>query len=349
MSSFLGGGGSGSGGGRTILNSDTTYYVRTTGSDSNGGTNPTTDAWATTDHASAFIAQSVDSGGHNIIIDIGAGTFVGWGFRTTIGGGNFFWRGAGSASTTIGPGPRDLIFNFGENISFFSLTEANIYINAVTIGVNNLSNNMISAGVPGLSINLADLFSFAIDIQFNFFASCNPIVLSAPIFLVTGTGHGGIMNGNSATIANVFAISAGAILQDLANWQINSGFTIGAGGAFVSATNGAQYESFGNNFSVNAGTVTGTRYLLASNSAAAEANNDNPGQLGPNFFPGNADGQSDPSCCYDGYFGVVKGSGVPTTTQFPDPNTGGFYKDTSGGGVYAVYNDAGTIKKVALT
>jgi hypothetical protein len=47
-------------------------------------------------------------------------------------------------------------------------------------------------------------------------------------------------------------------------------------------------------------------------------------------------------------FGVTKKAGLPTTTDLP-PGTSGVFKDTSGGGVYLAYNDAGTIKKVALT
>jgi hypothetical protein len=47
-------------------------------------------------------------------------------------------------------------------------------------------------------------------------------------------------------------------------------------------------------------------------------------------------------------FGVTKKAGLPTTTDLPK-GTSGVFKDTSGGGVYLAYNDAGTIKKVALT
>lgn len=337
------------GSGRTILSADFTYYVRTTGSDSNGGTNPTTDAWATINHAMAFIANNVDTGGNNIIVDIGAGTFAGWGFRTVNGGGNIMFRGAGRASTTIGPGPADGVFNFGENVSFFVSCSPNIYINAVTFGLNN-AENMVSGTFPGLSINLADLFNFAIDIQFQMSTGNNAIIMTGFIAIASGSGNTAIIQGNGNTIANFFVLADGATLFDFANWQINSNLTVGAGGAFCSITNAGQYISQGNVFGTGVGvTVTGQRYVCASNSVAALANNNLPGSLGPSFFPGNSDGTSDPSSSYDEYLGVVKASGLPTTTQFPDPNTGGLYKDTSGGGVYMVYNDAGTIKKVALT
>jgi hypothetical protein len=47
------------------------------------------------------------------------------------------------------------------------------------------------------------------------------------------------------------------------------------------------------------------------------------------------------------FFGVQK-SGIPTTANL-SAGLWGVFKDTSGGGVVVAYNDAGTIKKVALT
>lgn len=46
--------------------------------------------------------------------------------------------------------------------------------------------------------------------------------------------------------------------------------------------------------------------------------------------------------------GVTTKSGIPATADLPEGGSG-LFKDTSGGGVYLAYNDAGTIKKVALT
>lgn len=45
--------------------------------------------------------------------------------------------------------------------------------------------------------------------------------------------------------------------------------------------------------------------------------------------------------------GATEISGVPTTSVVAE-GTSGLFKDTSGGGVYLAYNDAGTIKKVQL-
>lgn len=49
-----------------------------------------------------------------------------------------------------------------------------------------------------------------------------------------------------------------------------------------------------------------------------------------------------------GGLGVTKKAGLPTTADL-SAGASGVFKDTSGGGVYLAYNDAGTIKKVALT
>lgn len=49
-----------------------------------------------------------------------------------------------------------------------------------------------------------------------------------------------------------------------------------------------------------------------------------------------------------GQLGVTSKAGLPATSDLP-AGTAGVFKDTSGGGVYLAYNDAGVIKKVALT
>lgn len=56
----------------------------------------------------------------------------------------------------------------------------------------------------------------------------------------------------------------------------------------------------------------------------------------------------DDTSTIDGLFYAHQKSGLPATTDLYQ-GTYGFFKDTSGAGVYAAYNDAGTIKKVQLT
>src|SRR5690348_223214 len=64
---------------RTALTGNANYYVSATGSDSHGGTNSTTDAWATIQHAIDFIASNLDLAGFILTINIGPGTFSGFG------------------------------------------------------------------------------------------------------------------------------------------------------------------------------------------------------------------------------------------------------------------------------
>lgn len=86
---------------RVKLTANTTYYVRTTGSDSNGGTDPTTDAFATLQHAWDFLAGSLDLGQFTLKIDVGAGTFNLLTANTWVGGSAVNIVGAGSSSTTL--------------------------------------------------------------------------------------------------------------------------------------------------------------------------------------------------------------------------------------------------------
>lgn len=89
---------------RKVLSSDTNYYVSVTGSDSNGGTDPVTDAWATLQHAMDIISNMLDLGGFTITVNIGTGTFAGFNGTSTIGGGQINWIGQGSSSTFINEG-----------------------------------------------------------------------------------------------------------------------------------------------------------------------------------------------------------------------------------------------------
>lgn len=86
--------------GRTILTADTTYYVATTGSDTTGD-GSVGNPWATLQYAADWIYGNIDFGGHNITINIGAGTFAGVDLQFAVGGGYITFVGAGSGSTII--------------------------------------------------------------------------------------------------------------------------------------------------------------------------------------------------------------------------------------------------------
>lgn len=62
---------------RTKLTADTTFYVRTDGSDSNDGSADTAgSAWLTPQHAYDSICENYDVGGFNVTIKIGNGTYT---------------------------------------------------------------------------------------------------------------------------------------------------------------------------------------------------------------------------------------------------------------------------------
>lgn len=60
---------------RQLLVANATYFVATTGSDSNSGLSSTT-AWLTPQHAANFIMNTLDLGGFNVTVNVGTGTYT---------------------------------------------------------------------------------------------------------------------------------------------------------------------------------------------------------------------------------------------------------------------------------
>ncbi len=340
---------------KTVLMGDVNYYITATGSDSNPGT--LAQPWATLQHAMQFLSESIDIAGHNVFINIGAGTFVGVGLLPTAGGGNIMWVGSGSANTFIDNGIGGNVVNNGECISiyfgintvhgFIKMTfkpSADVFavIDSFASGVCDFYDNTASIpGLPDVSIDCTAL-SFLFDVVF---WVDNP---SAQFIDKSITYVGG-----GATISNVFLVEAGGeyivgtdgsqssvtgVLNVTANGLANGGFAFCDLGGAISAIG---------SFTGSAG-VNGPRYVVGPGGSIA-LEGQPAGSIGPNFFPGSASGICAPGGTYDGFNGAIQASGLPTTTQFPDSGTGGLYKDTSGGNVYIVYNDAGTIRKAQLT
>lgn len=332
--------------GRDRLTVNRDYYVSTTGSDSNGGTNSSTDAWATLQHALHFIAINLDFAGFTVFIHLGIGTFAGAGSEGSTGGGNLVIKGAGSTNTFLDNGPNDGIINFGECFDVQLGSAAQISIDALTFKQSAAGNTCFACYIGGQILSLGDATTATVDLVFDFSAA-NPfagINISAPTLLGTQVGTIGI-TGGGASVPRFFFFEGNAGFVNFATWTPSGTQTITI--AFAELIGNSTYIEFSNN-TFSGGTVNGPRYSLAGSSAVLYANGVT-GALGPNYFPGNSIGMVDPTSSYDGFYGAYSGAGLPTTTQFPDTNTGGLYKDTSGGGVYMVYNDAGTIKKVSLT
>ena len=317
---------------RRILSADVSYYVATTGSDSNPGT--LASPWLTLEHAANVISQDLDFAGFTVTVNIGAGTFAGCELLGTVGGGVLQFNGAGSGSTTVSDFTG--LFAVG-TFQISGLCSAQVGYNKVAM------HSTVSSFVGGIAVFYPGNKVFFGDIPTNSGADIiiKPAsgvawVYSFPgvsTFLLSGTYtlDGGSLAGGQ-TFAGVYFDSA---IQDNATWTFTNtpDFT---GVGFVNASVAGSYQKAAGSFT---GASTGQPFIGSFESAVS----------GINSGVGNVAGILDPSCSSDGFVGVVMAAGLPTTTQFPNQNTGGLYKDTSGGGVYMVYNDAGTIKKVALT
>lgn len=107
---------------RNVVTADTTYYVRTVGSDFNNGLTPAT-AWLTIDHAIWYLNTQIDvqpptaATPINLTIDIGAGTFAGLSSSMDFSnseGGKLTIQGAGIGTTILTDGLQ--LFNMGGNL-----------------------------------------------------------------------------------------------------------------------------------------------------------------------------------------------------------------------------------------
>ena len=196
----------GGGPARTVLAGDTSYYVATTGNDSNSGSIGS--PWLTLQHAMNFIAAMIDFAGFKITVFIGAGTFAGFGVKSLVGGGVLQFTGAGSGSTTIGNGPNDGVYNFGgcfvSNIVSISTP---IYVDAVTLnatfGAGNVDTGGCIAAYSPSNLNLGDFAAGTCDVVIT--GSGAPsgqsyaFVSTLSVLNVQGTS-GLVFQGNSLTL-----------------------------------------------------------------------------------------------------------------------------------------------------
>lgn len=334
---------------RTTLAANVSYFVSATGSDSNGGTNSSTDAWATIQHAVSFIAANIDFGANTVTINIGAGTFTGFGLPSFIGGGNCLIYGAGSALTTIINGPNDGLLNGGEPFSVFVPNSTIIFANGFTLAFNHTLPNIVSASFDvfaPVNVNFYHTPDFVADVKIDFTnvdSGHTGIWIDFPGGVIADNGWSII--GGGATVFAALLVENNSVYglgQTGNTWTITGSLTCSQ--AFAQADTGGKIDPITLTPMSGAG-VTGKRFNLIGSGSIQSQNG--PNTLGPNFFPGNAAGTSDGSSAYDGYFGVTAKSGLPASTDL-SAGMQGVFKDTSGGGVYLAYNDAGTIKKVAL-
>lgn len=368
---------------RTKLSANASYYVSTTGSDSNGGTDPNTDAWATGQHAMDFISQSIDYNGFNIVVQFEDGTYSGFVVNPmtnsrvgdpaqpflpdlvtlTIQGNSGNVNGV-TLTTNTDP-------NFTGSMIYIPQNESvNIAIRDMTLDGSSLTADAAPLTVTGFAVvNLLGTMQFngcTVAGQ----SAGDAINVNAPGGAINVLGTM-IFNGGGFDYA-YFAFGGAISISGQTQFK-NSVFFFGA---FVfSGSFSGQPAPFPSSvaFASSAtftGTITSTSFNVQGTTSTLDLT-----QLGSiSVLPGSGwiitDGGTviykDSNSLWHSVTGDIdntgtgaffqsitdrtaaRKSGIPATSDLL-PEAWNVYKDTSGGGVYLAYNDAGTIKKVQLT
>lgn len=334
---------------RIRLIANTTYYVSTTGNDSNDGTT-TAAAWLTLQHAVSYIGQNIDCNGWIVILQLAHGTYPGpWQSFYPINGVfqiNGDINSPGSVVITDAPAGVAVglftcweVDNFGALLWFSNLTfspQTSITtateVDAVSTAVyytncNFIGNTNTNDGIIVFNSNVAVFFGA----DPNFFLPDGTIV-----------NNPGFAGANiSGTWRNFLAAEADLVEFIIANNIVLQSTPVWTNFAFLSGCNNACFATPAVWATTFTGSATGSRFELLGECSITT------GGQGLSFFPGNSAGSGQVCCTYDGQPFAEQISGTPTTSNLA-AGMWGVFKDTSGGGVYVAYNDAGTIKKVAL-
>ena len=93
-----------------------------------------------------------------ITVNVGAGSFAGFGMKPCVGGGKLWFNGAGAGSTSITGGPADFVYNIGECISAYVATHIDWWIGNLTVDgsalpsfaapINLIAYNQLFRGDP---------------------------------------------------------------------------------------------------------------------------------------------------------------------------------------------------------
>lgn len=324
---------------RDILTANRSYFVSTTGSDSNGGTNSTTDAWATLQHAFFFIADSIDISSLTVTINVGAGSFAGFGVASTVGGGVILVIGAGAGSTTITAGPNDGIFNFGECWTFNFACESVISIDLVTFTPDN-GNSLLGEYVPNCFGVVGNYLTGSGTTTVSTANSPGDIFFIENLCLFQVSGSGNVIAGGGNTASSFWDIANNAIVLDGSTWTIS-----GAADTYGTFAKVRQSGFYISNSTTYTGSANGVRFAIDGVSQAKVAD------PAGTHFPGNAAGTIAPGGEYTGitdFVGIV--ANLPTANV---QGTRGFVTDAlaatfgsapTGGHalVVPVYNDGTT-------
>lgn len=250
---------------RTRLATATTYYVATTGNDSNPGTIGS--PWLTIQHAVNVIEQSLDLNGFTVTVQIADGTYAGFAFTTVLVGGK---------NTSI-------------LINGNSVTPSNVLISSGSTGTIVCENGALGATIENLKITNS--------VGYGIFVTGGEIGLGTGIvFGACAAGHMFAVDIGIISPESSYTISGNAVVHFKA---LNGGLidvgalitiTLTGTPAFSSAF--ALVDGSGSNlfFESNAGVATfsgpatGVRYVVSNNGVI------NTQGSGATYLPGDSGG-----------------------------------------------------------
>jgi hypothetical protein len=269
------------------LQANQNYFIQTVangGNDSNNGLTIGT-AWATLQHAMNYIASALDIGGFAIIVNIGAGSFAGFGQRSCVGGGFVVFSGAGPASTTITEGPNDGVYNDASCWSSFVQPGATVCMDQLTLQNNTKweinftnSNAIFIIGNPVTNVPMA----------VNFAGNGGNNVLTSYGIVVNGPSYINILSG-AMTITRPAAwpghaewllLYRGTIVYETCTFTVPG--TPNYSGAFIELFDECLITDDGGSTWTYSG-VTGKHYSINGSSAVDVGGS-------PTYFPGDTTG-----------------------------------------------------------
>ncbi|MDB5612036.1 MAG: hypothetical protein JWP25_8936 [Bradyrhizobium sp.] len=347
MARVLGGGGGGGGSGRTVLLADTTFYVATTGNDSTGdGTvgNP----WATIQHSVDHVVNLLDCNSYQVTIQIADGIYP----EFVICGVGI---NSGNNSIEIENVPFILQGNVSDNTAVKISPIGGLPSSGDLGGVINITDEgkwwyrFLSVSASGVTDSCDD---------FSLFGNAVNVLIESCDFGNCGAGGGSFVsagnfchvfgsNTTSATsVGSIFKVGYMGMLFFDGTLQFKHNLAISDVGFYATGSSWMVIAS--DQLIVDPGvTITGNKVEIETGSLITDS-----GFINTNVrltkLPGDGTIIVDHASWFTGMQGAFSQAGIPTIADLA-PGTHQVFKDTSGGGVYLAYNDAGTIKKVSLT
>ncbi len=324
------------GGGRTILTADTTFYVATTGSDSTGdGT--VGKPWATIQHAVDYVVNSLDCNSNQVTIQVADGTYP-----------EFVVCGAGLNSGNNATDNQDPPFilqgNVADNTKVVIKPTGSTGPVLSTTGKAAWWHRYLT--LDGTNVTGQNALAYTTENSWVYFDHCNfgnmpggwlvyvdtlsfvhllggiTIVATDAAGICRGDYFATILSDQDITISSALVCTDSIFYATQSSWVLIVHQNITVSGSVT----GKRFEAIGGSLVTDAGYAAGDADAL----------------------PGSISGTVDNTSWFSGKKGALTKAGLPATTDIP-VGTYDVMKDTSGGGVYLAYNDAGTIKKVALT